>query len=230
MLLDDVVECVEGVGLASGQHPDAAFHFLDVAPREEVAQQAHHGAEDALVQVAPCRVDVDGLHEAVASLRYGEVGIALPQRLGEHVGPLVDHGLVEESGLVGDALAGAEAAVLVFAVGQVFFVAAHHVEGGGQQVEVEVEVASVDGEEGPLPVALLGARLLVLDRGRGEQAAALYVQCVADALGTIAELGVTAAEEVGFVGGDAEFDSQHVLHQHTQGVANPVGQSRYMYQ
>ena len=183
-----------------------------------------------LLNVREGGIYVDGLHKAVGAWRDGQVGVALVQSVDEHDGPLVDHRQVQETGLRGQGLRRSEAAVLVLAVGQVFLVAARHVEGGGQQVKRQVEVGAVDGEEHPLPVDLRGVGLYVFYRGGEQQVGALDEEPVADAARAVAEFGSLAGGEVGLVGGDAEVGPQHVPEDDVQRVAQPVGQSWCVYE
>ncbi len=231
LLVEDVVERVVGIVFPAGDDAPAAAHLGGVAAQEQVAYEARHRAEGALVLVAVGGVDVDGGQQVVAVPLEVCVGEAFVDFPFNHPRPLVHHGRAQEPLLVGDALACHEAALHVGVVGQVFLVARHHVERGRQEVERKVQVASVHGEKGVDAVADKGVRLLLFDDGLEQQVARLDPhRPVAHPLGAVAQHGVVALRKGLGVGRDFEIGPQHVTEHHVERVSESVGQFGYVYQ
>jgi hypothetical protein len=99
--------------------------------------------------------------------------------------------LVEESFLESQAFLGEETPVDVFVVGQIFFIACHHVKHGGKGVEREVEVAPVNGEENPLSINAFCTGLLLLDGGLEEQCVTLDEEALPEPFLAVIEFGIT---------------------------------------
>ena len=211
------------------QHIETLLYKAVVATDKHVASQSCHAAYHPLVAVAPRRVDINRLDEAVVLVYQRQTGVAFAQFQAQHPRPLVDHRLLQEPGLRRHTLARLETPVHVGAVRQILLVAAHHEKRGSEQVEPEVDILAVDRENHPLPILAESVGCLILDGRRLQQPATFHKKAVARLAVRIAELRAVAGHEVVRVGRDAEFHVQQVLEQHVEGVAYAVGQTRYVY-